>query len=105
MLTHIAQQNQVYKRGLLEKDHPEAQVLMTDFLESTPPKPDEVADGDDDAMRKKKRWYKAHWERGMKDTQNLMNQCLPNSFIAGPLTVYLPWNHVRYGRHSKGATG
>ncbi|POM74936.1 Hypothetical protein PHPALM_8022 [Phytophthora palmivora] len=39
LITHIEKLDEKYQRGLLEKDQPEATVVMMDFLDGTPEKP------------------------------------------------------------------
>ncbi|POM57985.1 hypothetical protein PHPALM_37432 [Phytophthora palmivora] len=39
VITHIEMLDEKYQRGLLEKDQPEATVVMMDFLDGTPEKP------------------------------------------------------------------
>eukprot|EP00644_Phytophthora_capsici_P019312 jgi/Phyca11/132257/e_gw1.146.25.1 len=82
LLTHVNQLDHVYQTKQLEKRHPEAKVLMADFLRSNPEKPasptTETATEEAYAMR----WEVMHWTRARGDLQNLLNQVLPNFFLS-----------------------
>lgn len=84
VLTHIHQEDQEYRRGLLEKDCPETTVLMVDFTKRSPEEPmftvtDQSLTQDEARCL---RWKVAHWSRARVAMQNLLNQALPNAFLS-----------------------
>ncbi|EEY66387.1 uncharacterized protein PITG_03953 [Phytophthora infestans T30-4] len=84
VLTHIETLDEKYQRGLLEKDQPEATVIMMDFLEGTPEKPIISVEGNiSQEEAKAKRWRHQHWTRARSELLNLFNQALPNVFLSG----------------------
>ncbi|KAG2863874.1 hypothetical protein PC113_g5071 [Phytophthora cactorum] len=83
VLTLIETLDEKYQRGLLEKDQPEAMVVMMDFIDGTPGKPIVLVAGkisQDEA--KAQRWRYQHWTRARSELLNLFNQALPNVFLS-----------------------
>eukprot|EP00644_Phytophthora_capsici_P003415 jgi/Phyca11/116726/e_gw1.31.525.1 len=82
LLTYVNQLDHQYQTKLLEKEQPEAKVLMADFLRDNPKKPAPPTTEMDEQEALSARWDVMHWMRGRGDLQNLLNQVLPNLFLS-----------------------
>lgn len=81
-MTYVNQLDHQYQTKLLEKEQPEAKVLMADFLRDNPKKPAPPTTKMDEQEALSARWDVMHWMRGRGDLQNLLNQVLPNFFLS-----------------------
>ncbi|KAJ0407849.1 hypothetical protein ATCC90586_007195 [Pythium insidiosum] len=82
VLTHVSQLDLEYQRSLLEKDQPDAKVLMKDFLLGSPAEPSAPALGLNQEDARATRWAQMHWKRAKSATQDLLNKALPNAFLS-----------------------
>ena len=82
VITHIAQQDEGYQRKLLEKNQPDANVLMKDFLDSTPKRPVLAPSTASSEEQLSARWEDSHWKRARADVRDLLNKALPDSFLS-----------------------
>ena len=87
VLTFVEKKDQEYMRYLLEKDQPDAKVLMKDMFEGNVVKPVEpkALRGQlevDPDIRKAYKWEMAHWNRARTEMKDLLNQSLPVSFVS-----------------------
>ncbi|GMF42794.1 unnamed protein product [Phytophthora fragariaefolia] len=77
-LTYIKEQDQIYERGLLEKDESPASVLMVDFLDGHPEKP--IIKIGEATSREELRCQ--HWTRANSAMLNLLNQSVTKTFLS-----------------------
>ncbi|KAJ0403441.1 hypothetical protein P43SY_001549 [Pythium insidiosum] len=82
VLTHVSQLDLEYQRSLLEKDQPDAKVLMKDFLFGSPAEPPVPAPGIGQDEARAARCAQMHWRRAKSATQDLLNKALPNTFLS-----------------------
>ncbi|GMF48309.1 unnamed protein product [Phytophthora fragariaefolia] len=82
-LTYIKEQDQIYERGLLEKDESPASVLVVDFLDGYPEEPIiKIGETTSKEEAKELRWRRQHWTRANSAMLNLLNQSVTNTFLS-----------------------
>ncbi|KAG6623142.1 uncharacterized protein IUM83_12361 [Phytophthora cinnamomi] len=81
---YTKEQDQIYERGVLEKDEIPASELMVDFLDGHPEEP-AITIGEATARDEGKelRWRRQHWTRANSVIRNLLNQSATNIFLSG----------------------
>ncbi|KAJ8576827.1 hypothetical protein ON010_g2382 [Phytophthora cinnamomi] len=83
-LTYIKEQDQIYERGLLEKDKSPNSVLMVDSLDVHPEEPIiTVGEATTREEVKELRWRRQHWTRAKSAMLNLLNQSVTKMFLSG----------------------